>query len=101
MQAEIVEASAVEVCEHRFVGRVLHRPVVLRGAPQVRFGPVAAGAGFAADEESDGGARYLPGFFVTLEQSKSKATGDHDHRGNRCRDPGFALGTGNVDSSAG
>ena len=36
--AVIVEARVVEIAEHRLVGRVLHREVVLRGAPLLRFG---------------------------------------------------------------
>ena len=50
MHAVIVEAGVVEIAEHGLVGRVLHRGLVLRGAPQFRFGLVAAGAGLAADE---------------------------------------------------
>ena len=48
--AVIVEARVVEIAEHRFLGRVVHRVLVLRGAPQLRLRPVAAGAGLAADE---------------------------------------------------
>ena len=59
--AEIFETRIVEIAEHRLVGRVLHGELVLRRAPQVRFGAVAAGAGFAADESRDGSAGRLSG----------------------------------------
>ena len=53
--AVIIEARIGEIAEHRFLGGVLHRVLVLGAAPQVRFGAVAAGAGLAADERGRGG----------------------------------------------
>jgi hypothetical protein len=50
MHAVIVKALVVKVAEHGFVSCVLHGELVLRGLPQVRFGPVTTGAGLAANE---------------------------------------------------
>ena len=48
--AVIIEARVVEIAEYGLVGGVLHCRLVLRAAPQFRFGLVAACAGLAADE---------------------------------------------------
>src|SRR3954447_5770147 len=48
--AVVLKARIVEVAQHRFLGGMLHRALVLRGAPQLRLGAVAAGARLAAHE---------------------------------------------------
>ena len=48
-----LEARAVEIAQHGLVGRMLHRPAVLRHVPQFRFRRVAARAGLAADKGRD------------------------------------------------
>ncbi len=48
--AVIIEAGVVEVAKHGLVGRVIHRVLVLRAVPQLRFGLVTAGTGLAADK---------------------------------------------------
>ena len=52
--AVIIDMRIVEIAEHGRVGRVIHRVLVLRRAPVLRFSPMTAGAGLAADE---GGGR--------------------------------------------
>ena len=61
MHAVIIEARIVEIAEHRLVGGMLHGKLVLRAAPKLRFGAVAAGAGLAADEGGRRSARHVPG----------------------------------------
>src|SRR5262249_20437166 len=46
----IVESRIVEIAEHRCVGCVLHRELVLRVAPELRFRGMALGTRLAADE---------------------------------------------------
>ena len=94
MHAVIVETRVVEIAEHRLVGRVLHGEVVLRGAPQLRFGTVAAGAGLAADERgravaADAKERCLQS---SARRLKSESAGHRQRRTHRCRDEDRPLG---------
>ena len=47
---KIIEARILEVAEHRLVGGVIHRVLVLRAAPELCLRPMATGTGLAADE---------------------------------------------------
>ena len=49
VHAVVVERRIGEIAQHRFVGGVVHRVLVLRGLPQLGFGLMATGAGLAAD----------------------------------------------------
>jgi hypothetical protein len=46
----IIESRIVEIADHRCVGCVLHRKLVLRVAPELRFRGMALGTRLAADE---------------------------------------------------
>src|SRR5262249_54305116 len=50
MQAVVIEARVVEIAEHRLVGRVIHRQLVLRRAPERRLRLMTLCASLAADE---------------------------------------------------
>ena len=50
MDAVVIEARIVEIAEHGFLGGVIHGVFVLGFAPKFRFGLMATGANFAADE---------------------------------------------------
>jgi hypothetical protein len=50
VHAVIIEARIAEIAEHQCVGCVLHRELVLRIAPELRFRGMALGARLAADE---------------------------------------------------
>src|SRR5262245_56572282 len=84
MHAVMVEARVVEIAEHGLVGRVLHGEPVLRCAPQLRLGAVAAGAGLAADE---GGCRNR-GRAAGQELKCQSARDDDRRRDARCDDDG-------------
>src|SRR6202007_1419977 len=72
MHAVIVETRTVEVAEHRLVARVLHRGLVLRGAPQFCFRLVTPRARLAADE-----ARRCRSF-TSIPQPKTDPTDNDD-----------------------
>ena len=85
MHAVIIEACVVEIAEHRLVGRVLHRRLVLRGLPQSCFRLMAACAGLAADE-GRGGA-VLRGYPTAVAQVKAKTGGNDDQYCGHRRNP--------------
>ena len=102
--AVVLKARIVEVAQHRLFGGMLHRALVLRGAPQLRLGAVAAGARLAAHEGSRrGGVRASaagPGVgSVTGQSVKRQPPSEHDHRRGRgckpelgCRPSGRGCG---------
>ena len=87
MHAVIVEAGIVEIAEHRFVGRVVHRVLVLRAAPKLRLRLVAAGAGLAADKCGDGRLARIPGRVAAVEEIDAEPDRGDDHCSDRCRNP--------------
>ena len=50
MHPVVVEARIIEIAKHGLVRRVIHRVLVLRAMPRLRFDVVALGTGLAADE---------------------------------------------------
>ncbi len=99
MHSVIVEAGIVEISEHRLVGRMVHRVLVLGGLPPLRLGAVAAGAGLAAHE-----GRWCRGRVGTARPRrlaqpvgghiKSETAGDGDRGRDRRRDPDAAPRVG-------
>ena len=97
VDAEIVEARIVEVAEHRAVGGVIHRELVLRGEPQLGLRLVAAGAGVAADElrrgeRSGSGSAGQAAAERPGEELIGDAPANEDQRHERGRDQDFRLG---------
>src|SRR6266853_916298 len=91
VHAVIVEACLVEIAQHRLLGHVLHGPLVLRAAPPVRLGPMAAGASLAADEGCDGSAGRLAGWPTAIQELESETDCNDDHCRSRCCDPDLAF----------
>src|SRR5262249_36545170 len=61
VHAVMTEARIVEIAKHRCVGRIFHRLLVLRRAPQLRLCRMALGARVVADEGCDGRTQRAPG----------------------------------------
>ncbi len=86
--AVMLEARVGEIAEHRPVGCMLHRELVLRRAPQLRFRLVTAGAGLAADEGGWRNGRRAAEERVPPaagQELKCQAARDGDHRNDRRR----------------
>src|SRR5262249_10915579 len=70
VHAVIVETRLVEIAEYRCAGRMVHRLLVLRRAPELRLRGMALGAGVAAGEcerRSGGAAKRRRGRFAAGE----------------------------------
>ena len=81
--AVVPERRIVEIAEHGLVGRVIHRVLMLRRAPKVRFRAMAPGACPAANK----GGRHGRSSGRTLEQPIADAAGDKK-QGDAERDDG-------------
>ena len=90
-QTVIVEGCIGEIAQYRFVGRVIHRMLVLRCMPSLGFGPMAARAGVAADERCDRCVSRIPVDRAAVEEVETETDRGDDYRSERCRDPNLAL----------
>ena len=86
--AEIVEGRVLEIAEHRRLGGVGHRMLVLRAAPQLRLCPMAAGTSLAADEGCGAvvarAAEHIGQ--VSGREQQRNAGARRQSRDDRCRD---------------
>ncbi|MGZ9020356.1 MAG: hypothetical protein ACXW3S_10420 [Rhodoplanes sp.] len=85
--AEIIETRIGEIAEHRCVGRMIHRVLVLRRAPEIRLRPMASRAGLAPDK---GGCRN--GVCLWTGERISDDAASHESQSHADREEGGHYG---------
>jgi hypothetical protein len=89
--AVIIKTRIVEVGEHRLLGRVRHRKLVLRATPQIRFRLMALSASLAADEYRRRGPGLAKQALAIHASEGGRQTGQNDCRSDSCSKEQYAA----------